>query len=137
MKNILLIIYLLAVITGCSKSDTLAGNYDITGNWEMVKKFGMYPTKTFATGQGNVLQFSNGNKYKLSSNFQQVEEGVYKIVNKGAAQFNKTFDAIYFGGNSFKAISIRADSLHIYTAPNDEKGNQIMDGEGILYIRQR
>ena len=137
MKRVLYFICLSVIIVGCKKSDGPLIN--LTGTWELVGQFGfgVYQSKTYPTGQGNLLQFSAGNKYEMSLNFQQVELGVYRIVPKGTTQVNKTFDAIYLGEKSFNAISIRNDSLTISTPPNDGKGNMIADGGLALYIRQK
>lgn len=125
----------MAVIAGCKKSDT--PNSGLTGNWEMVRQIGMDYNQTFATGQGNILQINTNNTYKVFAKSLVINEGSYRLI-KGQTPYNRDFDAIYLGeGGIMNAISLKADSLTISTAPNDDKGNLIMDGGITIYIRQK
>jgi hypothetical protein len=104
----------------------------------MARQLGMNSNETFVMGEGNLLQFTADNKYKVFVKFLKINEGSYRIVKKGATQANKNFDAIYFGEDGImNAINIKTDSLTISTAPNDAKGNPIMDGVSTLYVRQK
>jgi hypothetical protein len=136
MKNIFFIICLVVVITGCRKSNTPYNN--LTGNWEMVNQMSMHNNEIFATGQGNLLQFNPGDKYKIFVNGLMINEGTYRLAKKGSTAFNKNFDAIFLGEDGImNAISIKSDSLYISTPPTDDKGNLIMDGGSTIYIRQK
>jgi len=135
MKKILFILCLFTIVS-CKKSDL--SFTDITGTWEMVRRMGMGYNETFTTGQGNLLQFNAGNKYKVFANHLMINEGPYRILKKNSTSVNKNFDAIFFGEDGvMNSISVKADSLTISTAPNDANGNPIMDGELTLYIRQK
>ncbi len=126
----------MAVITGCEKSDI--PNSDLSGSWELVSQTGMDYNETFATGQGNILQFNADNTYKVLARSLVINEGTYRLIKKGDAPFNKNFNAIYMGeGGVMNAISLKADSLIISTVPNDDKGNLIMDGGSTIYIKQK
>lgn len=136
MKNLYLIIFILAIIIGCKKSYTPYNN--LNGNWEMVSQMSIFHSENFATGQGNFIQFNNGNEYKMFAAFKMINQGPYRIIKKNTASFNKTFDAIYMGNDGImNAINVKGDSLIISTAPNDDRGNLIMDGGITVYIRQR
>lgn len=136
MKKILFFICLMAVITGCKENYT--PNNSLTGSWELVRQIGMDYNLTFAAGQGNILQFNTNNTYKVFAKSLVINEGSYRLIKKGQTPYNKDFDAIYMGeGGIMNAISLKADSLIISTAPNDDKGNLIMDGGTTIYIRQK
>lgn len=137
MKKILYVICLSIAIISCKKSDDLVINE--TGTWEMIGRGGIDNYITYTPGTGNTLKLNANKTYTLSENFQQVGAGTYYILKKGATNANKTFNAIHFSDKPYTySINLERDSLlWIGTAPNDDKGNLIMDGGTTNYVRKK
>ena len=133
MKKILFVICLFTLIS-CKKSDYITPN--LNGTWEMISTMSVFHNENHITGQGNLIQFIAGNQYKKLTNGIITSEGSYHVLKKNTKSFNKTFDAIFLGEELY-ALNIQSDSLYISTPPNDTKGNLIMDGGSILYIKQK
>jgi hypothetical protein len=142
MKKVTIIFCLATIFASCTKTDFSGtpgiGKTSLIGKWEKIRFQTYDHYQNYQTGKGNILQLNSDKTYTRLLNFQQVVAGSYYTLAKGASSANKTFDAIYFSEYSeASTISQKADTLVIGNAPNDAKGNIIMDGGFTVYLKQK
>ncbi len=130
MKNFIYIICLSLIILSCNKNGVQPKGY--IGTWEMKQQSGTITggTTTYPPGEGNILMLNADSTYQRFVKFNQASKGPYHIVKNGVNWASKTYDAIYFDGNTrADFVILNGDGLTI--------GNTFPDGVTTLYERRR
>lgn len=130
MKRFLYIIFLVAIIAACKKSQNPTPR-DIVGKWELSLEVGGIAGTTthYAAGNGNILQLNADNTYQAFWPGSLVYHGTFQIIKGSVMIGTNKFDGIYYDHNSSgQVIQLRGDTLTI--------GMDYDDGIATSYLRQ-
>jgi hypothetical protein len=132
MKNLLLIIFALAIIsTGCKKASKVAPKSDVIGTWELrLIGDGIDNLhQVYLPGNGSTFNFGADNTYTRYSNFQLSSQGTYQIVPNAISFGGSLQDELYFNqATPGYIVEVKSDTLTIIGTGTEASGS--------IYVKQ-
>jgi hypothetical protein len=84
--SVICFVALIAILPGCKKQGNAANNTSLVGTWELRQaQWGMQPNKSFTTGNGNLLVFTDS-LYAIYKNGSRIKSGHYSITEDGTVE---------------------------------------------------
>lgn len=134
----LLLLLLTVCFVSCKKDkNTPPSSAPLMGTWELRRgPAGIGSSREYLPGNGQTIKFSSGDKYVQHWSSQSADSGTFRLTSEVAKYNNKRVNMIRFGDSPTRDVfNIVNDTLSLSTYPYDDKGNMIMDGGTVDYIR--